>query len=125
MVDTVNGDEIRQFEDRDLAGYNGSYSYTGFAGNTKLTTEAGLNVRLDKTHNSGLSHTVDRYTTLNQIKLGDITELSLSPYISETFAFNEHFSINAGLRFDQFYHKYNNKLASDTTLPGIGIYKAQ
>ena len=32
--------------------------------------------------------------------------------------------MNAGLRFDQFYHKYNNKLASDSTLPGIGIYKA-
>ena len=28
------------------------------------------------------------------------------------------------MRFDQFYHKYNNKLASDSTLPGIGIYKA-
>lgn len=124
LVDTINGDEIRQFEDRDLTGYNGSYSVSNFAGNTKFTTEAGINLRLDKTHNSGLSHTVDRYTTLNQIKLGDITELSLSPFVSETIAFNEHFSINAGLRFDQFYQKYNNKLARDTTLPGVGIYKA-
>ena len=110
LVDTINGDEIRQKEDRDLAGYNGSYSVAGFAGNTKFTTETGINVRLDKTHNSGLSHTVDRYTTLEQIKLGNITELSLSPYVSETIGFNEHFSINAGLRFDQFYQKYNNKL---------------
>ncbi len=124
LVDTVNGDEIRQREDRDLAGYNGSYSYSGFARNTKITTEAGVNVRYDKTHNSGLYHTVDRYTILQTIKLGDITELSLSPYVSETFTFNEHFSINAGLRFDQYYQKYNNKLASDSTLPGIGIYKA-
>lgn len=125
LVDTINGDEIRQKEARDLAGYNGSYAYTGFSGNTKITTEAGLEVRFDKTHNSELSHTVNRFTLLQRIKLGDITELSLSPYLSETFTFNDHFSINAGLRFDQFFNNYNNKLASDSTLPGIGVYKAR
>ena len=105
-------------------GYNGSYNHTGYIGRTKLNTEAGINIRQDLTNNSALSHTVDRYTLLGRIKLGDITELSLSPYVSETFAFSRLFSINAGLRFDQFYNKYNNKLASDTTLPGVGIYKA-
>lgn len=124
LVDTVNGDEIRQKEARDLMGYNGSYNHLSYLGSTKLSTEAGLNIRSDMTHNSGLSHTKDRFITLQQIKLGDITELDLAPYISETFSFNPRFSINAGLRYDQFYHKYNNKLASDTTLPGTGIYKA-
>ncbi len=124
LVDTVNGDEIRQKETRDLMGYNGSYNRTGYFGATKVTTEAGLNLRSDMTHNSELSHTVDRFITLQQIKLGDITEWDIASYISETFSFNEHFSVNAGLRFDQFYNKYNNKLASDSTLPGIGIYKA-
>jgi hypothetical protein len=124
LVDTTNGDEIRQREARDLMGYNGSYHHISFIGGAKLTTDAGIYMRQDLTHNSALSHTVDRYTTLEQIKLGDITELSISPYISETFDFSPHFSINAGLRFDRFYHKYNNKLATDTTLPGIGIYKA-
>ncbi len=124
LEDTVNGDEIRQREGRDLMGYSGSYNHVGYLGDTKLSTELGLNIRQDLTHNSELSHTVDRYTTLQQSKLGDVTELSISPYLSETFTFNRHFSINAGLRFDQFYHKYNNKLARDSTLPGIGIYKA-
>lgn len=124
LADTVNGDEIRQKEDRNLIGYNGTYSHIGFAGNTKIVMEAGLNIRSDITHNSELSHTKDRYITLEKIKLGDITELSIAPFLSETFSFNQHFSINAGLRFDQFYNKYNNKLASDTTLPGIGNYKA-
>ena len=124
LVDTVNGDEIRQREGRNLLGYNGSYRHIGYRGRTKLTTEGGFQLRLDKTHNTELSHTVDRYTTLNQIKLGDITELSLSPYVSETIDFSSKFSMTAGLRFDQFYHTYNNKLADDTTLSGIGIYKA-
>lgn len=124
LVDTINGDEIRQKEVRDLIGYNGSYQHIGYMGNTKLTTEAGLNIRSDITHNSELSHTKDRFVTLNHIKLGDITETSFSPYLSETVNLTQQFSLNAGLRFDQFYHKYNNKLANDTTLPGIGIYKA-
>lgn len=124
LVDTVNGDEIRQREARNLMGYNGSYHHIGYIGTTKLSTEAGVNLRSDRTHNSELSHTVDRFTTLQQIKLGDITELNIAPYISETFNFNRHFSINAGLRFDQFYNKYNNKLANDSTLPGAGVYKA-
>jgi hypothetical protein len=124
LVDTANGDEIRQREDRSLMGYNGSYTHTSYMGNTKLSSGFGLQVRADLTKNSELSHTVDRYTLLQRIKLGDIDEVSISPYINETFKINEHLSINAGLRFDQFYHQYNNKLATDTTLPGIGIYKA-
>ena len=124
LVDSINGDEIRQKEQRSLIGYNGSYHHTGYSNSTKILTEAGINIRTDFTDNTGLSHTKDRFTTLNQIKLGNISQINISPYISETFVFNEHFSANAGLRFDQFYHKYNNKLAGDTTLPGIGIYKA-
>jgi len=124
LVDTVNGDEIRQREGRDMVGYNGSYEHIGYIGTAKLTTETGLQVRLDKTHDSELSHTVDRYTLLSRIKLGDISELSLSPYLSETIDLSPKFSMTAGLRFDQFYHKYNNKLSSDSTLSGLGIYKA-
>ena len=124
LVDTVNGDEIRQKEARDLFGYNGSYEHVDYIGTTKVTTEAGVNLRLDLTHNSELSHTVDRFITLRQMKLGDISQKNIAPYASGTFTFNERFSINAGIRFDQFFHQYNNKLLRDTTLPGIGTYKA-
>ena len=124
LMDTVNGDEIRQREARDLIGYNGSYNHVGYVGVSKLSTEAGINIRGDITNNTELSHTKDRYITLQQIKLGDITEFDIAPYISETIDLNSHFSINAGLRFDQFYHKYNNKLANDSTLHGVGVYKA-
>lgn len=124
LEDTVNGDEIRQREARNLLGYNGSYQHNAYIGNTRLNSEFGVQVRYDMTKNSELSHTKDRFTLLNRMKLGDISELSISPYLSETLKFNEHFSINAGLRFDQFFYKYNNKLATDTTLEGIGIYRS-
>ena len=124
LVDQVNGDEIRQKEARNLYGYKGSYLHEGYSGDTKITTDVGLNARLDATDNTELSHTVNRYTLINPIKLGDITEFSAGSYINETFEFSPKFSVNAGLRFDQFYYQYNNKLASDSTLNGIGIYKA-
>ena len=124
LVDTVNGDEIRQKEERNLYGYNGSYVHEDYLGDIKLTTKIGINARLDATNNSELSHTVNRYTLLNRIKLGDITELGAGAYVNETFKFNSKFNLNAGLRFDQFYYQYNNKLATDTTLKGIGLYTA-
>ena len=123
LKDTVNGDEIRQQEGRDLLGYNGNYLHNSNAGKVKIITEAGLNIRGDLTHNSSLSHTKNRYILLNRVKLGDISEWNIAPYINETFTFSKRFSLNAGLRFDQFRFMYNNKLAEDTTLPGIGIYK--
>ena len=124
LVDTVNGDEIRQKEARNLYGYNGNYIHEGYLGNTKVTTDIGLNSRLDVTDSSELSHTVNRYTLLNRIKLGNITELSAGAYISETFRFNEKLTLNVGLRFDQFFNKYDNLFAGDSTLHGVGIYKA-
>lgn len=124
LIDSVNGDEIRQREYRNSAGYNGSWHHNSFWGNTKFSTEAGLNARFDVVKNAELSYTVNRKTITNPVKLGDITELNISPYISETINFDEHFSINAGLRFDQFFFRYNNELNDDATLAGTGLYKA-
>ena len=124
LVDTVNGDEIRQKESRNLFGYKGSYEHIGYIGGARLNTEAGVTVRADATHNTELSHTMDRFITLQQLKLGNITELNAAVYLDESLRLNDHFSINAGLRFDQLQYRYNNKLAGDTTLHGAGIYKA-
>jgi TonB dependent receptor/CarboxypepD_reg-like domain/TonB-dependent Receptor Plug Domain len=123
LVDTVNGDEIRQKETRNMFGYKGSYEHVGYVGSARLSSEAGIQLREDATSNSELSHTKDRYILLNNIKLGNITEFSASAYLNETLRLNNRFSINAGMRFDQFYYGYNNKLASDTLYPGTGLYK--
>ena len=124
LEDPINGDQIRQKENRNLLGYNGSYNHVDYIGNTKITTDVGINLRYDKTNNSELSHTINRFTVINPIKLGDISELNAAAYFSETIKFNEKWNINAGLRFDQFYNEYNNKFATDATLNGVGIYKA-
>lgn len=83
LADTVHGDEIRQRESRNLYGYNGSYLHEGYIGSTRLTTEAGINIRFDITKGSELSHTVNNFTVIDPIKLGDITELNAGAYLNE------------------------------------------
>lgn len=122
LVDTVNGDEIRQKEARNLFGYKASYEHTGYLGSARLHSEAGIQFRGDLTNHSELSHTKDRYIFLNGIKLGNISEFSASAYLNETLQLNDRFSINAGLRSDQFYYGYKNELAADTLYPGTGVY---
>ncbi len=125
LEDPVNGDEIRQRESRNLFGYTGSYQHADYLGKIKLATELGLSARLDATKGSELSHTINNFTLINPVKLGDITELGMGAYISERVQFSQRFSINAGLRFDQFYYRYDNQYAGDATLNGIGIYRAK
>ncbi|HEY2349212.1 MAG TPA: TonB-dependent receptor [Puia sp.] len=122
LADTVNGDEIRQNESRNMFGYKGSYEHAGYIGSAGLNSEAGIQFRGDATDHSELSHTKDRYLLLNHIKLGNISEYSASAYLNETLQLSDHFSINAGLRFDQFYYGYKNLLASDSICQGTGLY---
>lgn len=112
--DPVNGDQIRQRENRDLLGYNGSYHDTRYAGNIQITSEVGVQARIDRTYNSELSRTKDRTIITAPMMLGNIAENNLAAYISETFRFNSAFSINAGLRYDYFHDRYTDKLNNNS-----------
>ena len=114
LNDPLNGDQIRQKENRDLLGYNGSYHHSSHSGSTIITTEAGLSARWDKIHDLELSHTVNRFTLLDRLAFGNVSELDAAAYINETLQFSEKFSLNAGLRFDQFVNQYTDHLKSDS-----------
>jgi TonB dependent receptor/TonB-dependent Receptor Plug Domain/CarboxypepD_reg-like domain len=125
MVDTLNGDEIRQREERNIAGYNGVYTHDLTWQGMQISSQAGVNIRMDWTKNTGLEHTLDRYVFLNQIKLGNITEFGTGFFLNETLRLNEKWHINAGVRFDAFSYQYDNLYSGDTTLPGLGFYRKQ
>ncbi len=108
--DAVNGDQIKQKEKRDLVGYNGSYHKTIFMGVTKITSETGVNIRVDYTNGSELSRTKNRSTVLSYLQSGNIQESNLAAYSQHTIAFNKHFSIQTGLRFDYFKNRYQDAL---------------
>jgi outer membrane receptor protein involved in Fe transport len=98
----LDGDQIKQKEKRNLFGYSSAYTHITYAGNKKITGEAGIGVRIDKTMNSELSRTKDRDILLEPVKLGDIGEINSSIWLDETVRWNERFSLNAGLRWDRF-----------------------
>ncbi|RRB00940.1 TonB-dependent receptor [Larkinella rosea] len=114
--DSINGDQIRQKERRNLFGYNGSISRTDFSGNTRFTTTAGLQYRQDLTRHTELSHTKNRVETLERRQFGNINELNAGVYLDELIQFSDHFSLNAGVRLDYFRNQYDD-LIPPTSVP--------
>ncbi|MCP1382924.1 TonB-dependent receptor [Runella salmonicolor] len=115
LVDSINGDQIRQKERRNLVGYNGSFSTQNDVGNTQWTTTLGVQYRQDFTKNSELSHTKNRTETLNRIQFGNINELNASVYADELVQVSNRFTINAGLRLDFFRNQYEDLLSAPLT----------
>lgn len=108
-TDTVNGDEINQYENRNLFGYNGSYSKETDLGLFSLKSTVGTGVRDDQIGNIGLAHVRNRIF-LNDIQKGEIHEINFNAYLDENLYISPKFSINLGLRFDQFHFAYRSKL---------------
>lgn len=108
--DSINGDQIRQREHRNLFGYNGSYSTNTSIGNKDFTTTFGVQYRQDITNGTELSRTKDRVITTDALKLGNINEINASVYADELIKISDKFTINAGIRFDYFHNKYEDLL---------------
>lgn len=106
LEDPVNGDQIRQKENRDIYGLNSELSRKW----NKSLFQLGLGFRSDGTSNSELSHTVNRKTTLEQKKLGDIDQTNMFAYLNAEFDFGK-LKVNPALRMDYFKFNYYDKLA--------------
>lgn len=112
--DTLNGDQIRQKEGRNLFGYNGSFSTETVVGKTHWTTTLGAQYRQDITHHTELSHTKNRVETLEQIKFGNINEINAAAYADELIELSSRFTVNAGVRIDFFRSQYEDLLTQPT-----------
>ncbi|MBA3680922.1 MAG: TonB-dependent receptor [Bacteroidetes bacterium] len=110
LEDSINGDQIRQKEKRNIYGYNGSYYKYSKLGNKRLRSEAGLQLRYDAVKDIELSHTAQRKITLNRLAFGQVNEVNAGLYVDETISLTDRFVVNAGARFDQFQFEYVNDL---------------
>lgn len=113
LNDTVNGDQIKQKENRVLAGYNASYTNEYYIGKMLVKTEVGIGFRHDDAPGTELSHTKGMKTLLDRIAYGNISETNLFSYVNQTFYLTPQLVFNAGTRYDYFIHDYKNLLASD------------
>lgn len=114
LEDSINGDQIKQKESRNLFGYNGSYQRNDVLGRIGLQTEIGLQYRQDFSNDNELSHTANKTMIIERLAFGDIREANAGLYVNETFRFSENVSINAGLRFDHFQFSYKDQLTDNS-----------
>lgn len=108
--DPVNGDQIRQKEDRSILGWNSNFqtSVNGFLANTYFKT--GIFTRVDLVKDIELSHTKLKTITLDRIRLGDVHETNSGAYASLNSSLGSKWEATAGLRFDYFTNYYFDKL---------------
>ncbi len=110
--DPINGDQIRQAEDRNLLGYTSSYQKDFLLGSIKTQTIAGIQVRYDMIDNLELSRTKNRDITTEPIMAGKVNELNTGVFWSQKFSLTNKLDITTGLRADYFSNRYNDQLNS-------------
>jgi hypothetical protein len=108
--DSINGDQLRQRESRDLYGYNGRLSHhTRFKNGAELISSAGLGWQLNDIHGSELSHTKNYNDVLEYIQHGDVREWTGNAYLDENYRTGK-WLFDAGLRLDYIDFDYRDFL---------------
>ncbi|MFD0991473.1 TonB-dependent receptor [Mariniflexile jejuense] len=115
LEDAVNGDQIKQKEDRSILGFNTTIINETNLGEIELTTTSGISLRHDIVNNIELSHTLNRNTTLEQTQLGNLNQTNLSAFTNLQFDFGK-FRIAPALRLDYFKFLYHDKLQTNYTV---------
>lgn len=109
LEDPINGDQIKQVEDRDVFGAQTVITHTTDLGSTELTLSSGLGLRHDISQDVELSRTLNRAITLEQIQLGDINQTNIDAFVNADFDFGK-LKISPALRLDYFKFMYNDAL---------------
>ncbi|HEA22787.1 MAG TPA: TonB-dependent receptor [Pricia antarctica] len=111
LEDPVNGDQIRQFEDRTIIGAETAYQNYVHIGDhdSQLKYEAGIGFRYDDVNNVQLSRTANRQTLLERLANGNVDEVNGYGFFDVTYKRNK-WTINPGLRLDYFKFDYVNLL---------------
>lgn len=109
LEDPINGDQIKQKENRTIYGMNAELNKKAKLNDVNILLQFGGGFRADETKDTQLSHTLNRTMTLQQIKLGDIDESNLYTYLNSEFSFGK-LMINPALRLDYFKFNYQDKL---------------
>lgn len=116
--DSINGDQLRQRESRDLYGYNGKLALHSYLNNGgELTSSAGLGFQMNNIHGSELSHTRNYNDVLQYIQHGNVREWTLNAYLDEQYRSGK-WLFDAGVRLDYLNFYYMDLL--NPVEPAIG-----
>lgn len=121
LEDPINGDQIRQKENRNVLGGKTALKSNFNWNDWKIQSSVGLGIRYDDVNNNELSHTLNRSTTLKRKVLGNLNETNQFTFINADFTLNK-WTINAGLRGDYFDFKYADQLHANAATESKSIY---
>jgi len=111
LEDPINGDQIRQKENRIIYGVNSEYKKLFSTNKLNGSWHAGINLRNDQSSDNELSRTINRSETLEQIQLGNINETNLGVCFGTTTNIAK-WTFNPSVRVDYFDFQYNDALLS-------------
>lgn len=112
LDDPVNGDQIRQYEARDVFGGQSEWNRQVTLGQTQMQLQAGAGFRRDHSKNNGLYHTKRRLETLSTLQLGNIQETAFFGYASAKIQAGK-WMIQPSLRIDHFDFSYDDMLSAN------------
>lgn len=115
LNDPINGDQIKQKENRNLYGGSVNYQKSFRLFNLPTETNVGVQVRTDDIRDLELSRTKDRILTTEQMKFGNVLESNYSTYWQQKFYLNDKWDIAPSIRADYFENSYQDKLSNETT----------
>jgi len=116
LEDPINGDQIKQKEDRVIYGVNSEFERSFSTDNFSGKLQAGISLRNDQSTDNELSRTRNRSETLDVIQSGNINETNVGGYLGTTINYN-NWTFNPSIRLDYFDFQYNDAL--------ITAYKTQ
>ncbi len=111
LNDPVNGDQIRQKEQRQIFGAETELNKIFPMQHGEILLQGGMGFRYDNSDGNELSRTLNRSTTLSYVQLGDVDESNIYAYANTEFQFDK-LLINPGLRLDYFKFNYVDALAT-------------
>ncbi|PHI20711.1 TonB-dependent receptor [Lewinellaceae bacterium SD302] len=109
LEDPVNGDQIRQFENRNIYGLNSTWNRSSTLGGKRINYRGGIGFRADRIEDNELSRTANRKETLEQIQFGDVDEKNMFAFASASIELGD-LIVQPVLRYDYFQFNYVDRL---------------
>lgn len=112
LEDPVNGDQIRQHEDRQIFGLQSVLHKQFGLDFADLNLQTGIGLRYDQVNENELARTANRKTTLEQLAFGTVNESNTYAFANLEFDFGQ-IVLNPGLRVDHFQFDYVDELVQN------------
>jgi len=112
LEDPINGDQIKQKEERDIFGFDSEYFNNFFMSGFDGELKVGLTIRNDQSKDNELSNTLNKTEVLNRIQKGNVNETNAGVYTSLELKKGK-FLLNPVIRLDQFKNIYYDALVSN------------